>query len=701
MAKRPARSQPAEIEPVGNLADIEQRDFDFQSPFSPTGDQPAAIEGLCELLAAGHPATTLLGVTGSGKTYTMANVIARLNRPTLILAHNKTLATQLFQELREFFPTNAVEYFVSYYDYYQPEAYIPSSDVFIEKDATINERLDKLRHRATRSLLTRSDVIIVSSVSCIYGLGSPESYYGMKLSLEVGEQRERDEILRALTGIQYKRNEADFFRGTFRVRGDVIDVVPAHEDARALRIELFGDEVERLTEIDPLTGEVLGELAKVEVYPKSHYVTPEAMLKQSLVTIEHELEKTLQDMHASNKLLEAQRLEQRTRYDLELLREIGHCNGIENYSRHLTGRAPGEAPPTLLDYLPQNALLVIDESHASIPQVVGMYRGDRSRKETLVEYGFRLPSALDNRPLRFDEFEALNLQRMFVSATPGKYELEQSAGRVVEQIVRPTGLLDPEIELRPTKGQVHDLKAEIEAAAAKGGRVLVTALTKRMAEDLTDFLLEEGLRAKYMHSDIDTIERSEIIAALRAGEFDVLVGINLLREGLDLPEVVLVGVLDADKEGFLRNRTSLIQTCGRAARNVEGRVIFYCDAVTDSIQACLDETKRRREIQTAYNAEHGITPRTIQKKTREGLSSLFADDFVDTVSAGKRVAAAANADKTIASLRKEMLAAADAMDFERAAQLRDEIFELERSALGLGGAEHGAKPKPKRRRRRR
>jgi excinuclease ABC subunit B len=691
MARRKQQSGGArprvDPEPIGNVAELAEGTFRFASPFKPTGDQPQAIETLCHHLEQDAPGTTLLGVTGSGKTFTVANVIARLNKPTLILAHNKTLATQLFQELSHFFPDNAVEYFVSYYDYYQPEAYIPSSDVYIEKDATMNERLDKLRHRATRSLLTRRDVIIVASVSCIYGLGSPESYYGMKVSLSVGEERDRDDILRALTAIQYRRNDLDFRRGTFRVRGDVIDIFPAHEDARAVRVELFGDEVEAITQVDSLTGEVLGELQAVEVYPKSHYVTPEELRERALETIEEELIDTLGKLRAGGKLVEAQRLEQRCRYDLELLREVGVCNGIENYSRHLTGRSPGEPPPTLLDYLPADSLLVVDESHQMIPQLVGMYRGDRSRKETLVEFGFRLPSALDNRPLRFDEWEALPLQRLFVSATPSKYELERSGDRIAQQIVRPTGLLDPEIELRPTKGQVHDLKAEIEARAAQGERVLVTTLTKRMAEDLTEFLLDEGLKAKYMHSDIDTIERSEIIAALREGEFDVLVGINLLREGLDLPEVSLVAVLDADKEGFLRNRTSLIQTCGRAARNVNGHVIFYADRTTDSIREALEETARRRAIQEAYNAEHGITPRTITKARSEGLASLFQDDFVDVAGAGKRQREAREAggdlNKHLAELRSEMLAAAEALDYERAAELRDEILELEGQSLGF------------------
>ena len=685
MSKKRWKQDP--IEPVGNVVELEDRPFELVSDFTPTGDQPAAIEGLCEFVSEGHQHSTLLGVTGSGKTFTMASTIARLNRPTLVLAHNKTLATQLFQELRGFFPHNAVEYFVSYYDYYQPEAYIPSTDLYIEKDATMNERLDRLRHRATRSLLTRRDVIIVSSVSCIYGLGSPESYYGMKVELTKGEIRERDDILRALVAIQYKRNEVDFHRGTFRVRGDVIDVVPAHEDARAVRIELFGDEVDALTEIDPLTGEILSEVERVAIYPKSHYVTPEEQLEKAIVTIEEELEATLPELRNKGRLLEAQRLEQRTRYDLEFLREVGTCKGIENYSRHLTGRDPGAPPPTLLDYLAKDALLVVDESHAMLPQVRGMYRGDRARKETLVDFGFRLPSALDNRPLRYDEFEAIPLQRVYVSATPAEYELELSQDRVVEQIVRPTGLIDPEIELRPTGNQVHDLMEEVKVRAEKGERVLVTTLTKRMAEDLTEYYLDAGLKAKYMHADIDTLERSELIAALRQGVFDCLVGINLLREGLDLPEVSLVAVLDADKEGFLRNRTSLIQICGRAARNVNGQVIFYADTETDSIKAALEETKRRRKKQLAYNEEHGITPKTIVKAQHEALAAIYESDYVDPSELAEKAKAMAAAESTLkqdaVSLRKEMLAAAEALDFEKAAALRDQLFELEGQALGI------------------
>lgn len=684
--KAPQGEEP--IEPIGDVVLLDSRPFELVSDFQPTGHQPQAIDGLVEHVRAGAAHSTLLGVTGSGKTFTMAQTIARLERPALVLAHNKTLATQLFQELRAFFPHNAVEYFVSYYDYYQPEAYIPSSDLYIEKDATQNERLDRLRHRATRSLLTRRDVIIVSSVSCIYGLGSPESYYGMKVALAKGEVREREDILRGLVAIQYKRNEVDFRRGTFRVRGDVIDVVPAHEDALAIRIELFGDEVDALWEIDPLTGEIKAELERVEIYPKSHYVTPEAQLEIAQVTIQEELEERIRELRNANKLVEAQRLEQRVRYDLELMAEIGTCKGIENYSRHLTGRTPGEPPPTLLDYLARDALLIVDESHAMLPQVQGMYRGDRARKENLVDYGFRLPSALDNRPLRFDEFEQIPLQRVYVSATPSDYELERSEGRVLEQIVRPTGLLDPEIEIRPAGNQVHDLLEEVKLRVERKERVLVTTLTKRMAEDLSDYYLEAGLKVKYMHADVDTLERSELIAGLRRGDFDCLVGINLLREGLDLPEVSLVAVLDADKEGFLRNRTSLIQICGRAARNLSGRVIFYADAETDSIRAALAETKRRRAIQSAYNAEHGITPQSIVKRQHEGLNAIYESDYVDADALAKKEAIQHKAEgalhKDAAALRKQMLAAADALDFELAARLRDQLLELEDQALGLG-----------------
>jgi excinuclease ABC subunit B len=676
-----------EEKPLETQAIKPPAEFKLRSDWKPAGDQPQAIERLVEHVKSGADASTLLGVTGSGKTFTIANVIQEIQKPTLIMAHNKTLATQLFQELREFFPENAVEYFVSYYDYYQPEAYVPTTDVYIEKDATMNERLDRLRHRATRSLLTRRDVIIVASVSCIYGLGSPESYLGMKVSIERGAKVERDEVLRALAQIQYKRNDIDFKRGTFRARGDVLDVIPAHEEARAVRIELFGDEVDRITEIDPLTGEILGEVDRTDIYPKSHYVTPRDLLEKAIVTIGEELEDRVRELRNGRKLVEAQRLEQRCRYDLELMKEVGSCSGIENYSRHLRGGVPGSPPPTLLDYFPPDSLIILDESHASVPQLNGMYRGDRSRKQVLVDYGFRLPSALDNRPLRFDEFEAYKRPLVFVSATPSAYERTRSKERIVQQIVRPTGLMDPEIEVRPTKDQVHDLKAEVEARAKRNERVLVTTLTKRMAEDLSEYYLDAGIRCKYMHSDIDTIERADIIKQLREGGFDCLVGINLLREGLDLPEVTLVGVLDADKEGFLRNETALIQTCGRAARNVNGRVIFYADTITKSIQAALDETKRRRAIQAEYNKKHKITPRTIEKRLQDALSDIYAKDYVDLEQVAKKDRAAreleGEVEERIAALRKEMLAAAAKLDFEHAATLRDTIQELEKKALGL------------------
>jgi excinuclease ABC subunit B len=663
--------------------------FRLVSDFQPVGDQPQAIDRLVYGLESGLPHQVLLGVTGSGKTFTMANVIARVNRPAIVIAPNKTLAAQLFSEFRELFPENAVEYFVSYYDYYQPEAYIPRTDTYIEKDATMNDKLDKLRHSATRSLLERRDVIIVASVSCIYGLGSPEAYHGMSCHLRVGGAPGREEVLRQLTSILYARNDLDFRRGTFRARGDVLDIFPAYEDARAIRVEFWGDTIERLSEVDPLTGEVLADLDEVTVWPKSHYVTPEAQLERAILTIEEELESWLPELRKKQKLLEAQRCEQRTRYDLELLREAGTCPGIENYSRHLTGRRPGEPPPTLLDYFPADGVMIIDESHVTVPQIGGMFRGDRNRKETLVEYGFRLPSALDNRPLRFEEWEKIGRQKIYVSATPGDYELEK-AGRenVVEQIVRPTGLVDPPIEIRPTKQQVHDLKAEIEERAARRERVLVTTLTKRMAEDLSEFYLDSGLRVKYLHSDIDTIERADIIKALREGEFDALIGINLLREGLDIPEVSLVAILDADKEGFLRSERSLIQTCGRAARNVNGKVIMYADQRTRSIERTLAESERRRALQLAYNEAHGITPQSIRKKIGDVLSSIFEKDYVTIeperrgraarVEGGREAIAA-----RIAELREKMLEHAKRLEFEEAAKIRDEILALEDAALEI------------------
>jgi len=669
--------------------------FEIISPHQPTGDQPGAIEKLVQGLADGKAHQVLLGVTGSGKTFTIANVIARANRPALILAPNKTLAAQLFSEMRELFPNNAVEYFVSYYDYYQPEAYIPRTDTYIEKDATQNEKLDKLRHSATRSLLTRKDVIIVASVSCIYGLGSPESYHGMSCTLKKGDAPGREEILRQLTSIQYTRNDLDFRRGTFRARGDVLDIIPAYEETRAIRVELWGEQIEGISEIDPLTGELLGTLEEVTIFPKSHYVTPEASLDRAIVTIAEELESRLKELVKQDKLVERQRLEQRTRYDLELLREVGTCNGVENYSRHLTGRTTGEPPPTLIDYFPEDALFIVDESHVSVPQVGGMYRGDRNRKETLVSYGFRLPSALDNRPLKFEEWEAIPRPRIYVSATPGDYELAKAGpDNVAEQIVRPTGLMDPPIELRPTKDQVHDLRKEVEARVKRKERVLVTTLTKRMAEDLTEFYLDSGLKVKYLHSDIDTIERADILKGLREGVFDCLIGINLLREGLDLPEVTLVAILDADKEGFLRSERSLIQTCGRAARNVEGRVIMYADVRTKSIEKTLAETARRRVVQAAYNEAHGITPQSIKKKIGDVLSSIFEKDYVDLTSdvpgpggkakkGGRGAVAPESIPRRIEELRKTMLEHAKRLEFEDAAKVRDEILALEDMALEL------------------
>jgi excinuclease ABC subunit B len=665
---------------------VKRRRFELRSSYAPAGDQPTAIATLVEALSGGAEAATLLGVTGSGKTFTLACVIEELQKPALIIAHNKTLATQLFQEFSEFFPDNAVEYFVSYYDYYQPEAYLPSKDVYIEKDARMDERLDKLRHRATRSLLTRSDVIIIASVSCIYGLGSPKAYGDMSVRLKVGEEIERNDLLRELAAIQYQRNDIAFQRGSFRVRGDVLDLIPAHEDSRAVRVEFFGDEIERVCEIDPLTGELLGEIDEVTIYPKSHYVTPKERLQQAIHDIEQELLDTLPGLRLEGRLVEAQRLEERTRYDLEMLREAGVCSGIENYSRHLTGRGPGEPPPTLFDYFPEGALLFIDESHQTVSQIGAMYRGDRSRKESLVRYGFRLPSALDNRPMTFEEWEGRRyFQRVFVSATPRPYELELSGPHVVEQIVRPTGLVDPPIELRPTREQVHDLKAEVDAAVAAGERVLVTTLTKRMAEDLSEFYLDAGMRVKYLHSDIDTIERGAIIKELRAGVFDCLIGINLLREGLDLPEVALVAVLDADKEGFLRNETSLIQTCGRAARNVRGRVIFYADVETRSIKRALAETERRRKIQLEYNERHGITPWTVGRPIEDSLDEMyvraFAEEQEEVAKVELRDDDPVDFEARASELERAMREAAERLEFELAARLRDQLQALERRRL--------------------
>ena len=661
--------------------------FRLVSEFEAKGDQPQAVEKLSEAVLKGAPHQVLLGVTGSGKTFTMANVIERVQKPALVISHNKTLAAQLYGEFKELFPGNAVEFFVSYYDYYQPEAYIPSTDTYIEKDTLINDEIDKMRHSATRSLLERNDVIIVASVSCIYGLGSPEAYHGMLLYLESGMTISREEILSKLVEIQYERNDIDFHRSTFRVRGDVIEVFPAHEEERAVRIELLGDEVEAISEIDPLRGTVLGRLDKVPIYPGSHYVTPPERIRAAIQGIREELQERTAWLRSGNRLLEAQRLGQRTNFDLEMLQELGYCQGIENYSRHLTGRRPGEPPPTLLDYYPKDYLLFIDESHVTIPQLIGMYRGDRSRKETLVEYGFRLPSAMDNRPLMFEEFQDRVRQVIYVSATPSEYEMRKGKGKVVEQIIRPTGLSDPSIEVKPAKNQVDDLLEEIQRRVKRQERVLVTTLTKRMAEDLAEYYSDLGIRVKYLHSDIDTLDRVEIIRELRLGKFDVLIGINLLREGLDLPEVSLVAILDADKEGFLRSEKSLIQTFGRAARNVNGRVILYADKMTESMSQAIFETDRRRGIQEEYNRAHGITPQTVKKSIRNVLASVYESDYftVPAVSDGKEpYGAIKDIPGLIEKMKKEMKEAAVRMEFERAAELRDKIRRLEEMELRVG-----------------
>ncbi|MFI5398532.1 MAG: excinuclease ABC subunit UvrB [Candidatus Binatia bacterium] len=663
-------------------------EFHLVADFEPQGDQGPAIAELVEGIRTGQRQQVLLGVTGSGKTFTVANVIAQLNRPALVIAPNKTLAAQLYDEFKVLFPDNAVRYFVSYYDYYQPEAYVPSTDTFIEKDSSINDEIDKMRHSATKALLERNDVLIVASVSCIYGLGSPEAYFDMLLFLERGAQAERDQVLRKLVDIQYQRNDYDFHRGTFRVRGDVVEVFPAYEEARALRIEFFGDQVEAIAEIDPLRGQVLRRLDKIAIYPASHYVTTPDRMELATTSIRHELKERLAQLRAENKLLEVQRLEQRTLYDLEMLQEMGFCSGIENYSRHLTGRAPGEPPPTLLNYFSGDWLLFVDESHVTVPQIGGMYRGDRSRKETLVEYGFRLPSALDNRPLNFQEFEGLTQYVVYVSATPGSYELQRTGGIIVEQLIRPTGLTDPEIIVRPAAHQVDDLLEEIRLRIASSERVLVTTLTKKMAEDLTDYYHELGLRVRYLHSDIETLERVDIIRDLRRGVFDVLVGINLLREGLDLPEVSLVAILDADKEGYLRSERSLIQTIGRAARNVSGTVIMYADAITESMRRAISETNRRRSIQAAYNQEHGITPQTIQKAISTPWAEIAEADYVDLpkiAEEAEEYIPLAEIPKRIAALQKEMRAAAAQLEFERAAELRDRIHRLQEQELALRG----------------
>jgi excinuclease ABC subunit B len=665
--------------------------FTLVSDFEVRGDQVRAIPELVEGLNRGDSHQVLLGVTGSGKTFTMAQVLAAVNRPTLVMAHNKTLAAQLFQEFKRFFPQNAVEYFVSYYDYYQPEAYVPATDSYIEKEATVNDEIDRMRLSATRSLFERRDVIIVASVSCIYGLGSPEAYYGMLLPLELGQRIDRDQILRKLVEIQYERNDTEFGRGAFRVRGDIVEVVPSYEE-HALRIGLFGDEVDELAWFDALTGKVLRRVDKVAVYPKSHFVTSRDRTKRAVESIKRELEEYRGQLESEGKLLEAQRLHQRTMFDLEMIREIGYCHGIENYARHLTGRAPGAPPPTLLDYLPDDALVIVDESHQTVPQVRGMYHGDRSRKEVLVAYGFRLPSALDNRPLSFAEWEQRVKQVVFVSATPGPYELSKSGGAVVEQVIRPTGLMDPPIEVRPVRRQVDDLLAEIRERADRKERVLVTTLTKRMAEDLTAYYQELGVKVRYLHSDIDTLERVEILRDLRRGAFDVLVGINLLREGLDLPEVSLVAILDADKEGFLRSGGSLIQTSGRAARNVNGRVIMYADTMTASMKSAIAETERRRALQAAYNAEHGITPESVVRAIDDVLSSVYERDYsAPPVFGDEREVfrTQAELDAEIARLESDMKAAAANLDFERAASIRDRVKTLRSRELGLTGLSAG------------
>ena len=654
-------------------------EFKLKAPYEPTGDQPQAIAELVKGFKEGNQCQTLLGVTGSGKTFTMANVIQQLQKPTLVIAHNKTLAAQLYGEFKEMFPDNAVEYFVSYYDYYQPEAYVPSSDTYIAKDSSVNEEIDKLRLSATAALIERRDVIVIASVSCIYGLGEPENFEQMMVSLRPGMEKDRDEVLRQLIDIQYDRNDMDFKRGTFRVRGDTVEIVPADRGDTAIRVEFFGDEIDRISEIDMLTGEVKNTLNHIAIFPASHYVVPKERMEKAIRNIEIELEEQVKYFKSEGKLLEAQRIAERTNFDIEMMRETGFCSGIENYSRHLAGLAPGQPPNTLMDYFPDDFIIMIDESHKTVPQIGGMYHGDQSRKRTLVEYGFRLPSALDNRPLSFDEFESKIDQVMFVSATPGKYEEEHELLRA-EQVIRPTGLLDPEVEVRPVEGQIDDLIGEVNKEIANKHKILITTLTKRMAEDLTDYMRELGIRVRYLHSDIDTLERTEIVRDMRLDVYDVLVGINLLREGLDIPEITLVAILDADKEGFLRSETSLIQTIGRAARNAEGHVIMYADTITDSMRAALDETQRRREVQMAYNEEHGITPKTIQKAVR------------DLIAVSKKVAASEvqmekdpesmsekELEKLIKELEKQMKKAAADLNFEAAAELRDKLIELKKT----------------------
>jgi excinuclease ABC subunit B len=658
--------------------------FQLSSEYSPRGDQPQAIAALTGFVREGRRHMVLRGVTGSGKTYSIANVVASVDRPTLVISPNKTLAAQLFSEFRAFFPSNAVEYFVSYYDYYQPEAYIPQSDTYIEKDALINDEIDRMRHSATKSLLERRDVLVVASVSCIYGIGEPDTYQGLHLELGEGERMDRDEIIRRLVAVQYERNDYDFHRGTFRVRGDVVEVFPANEESIALRIELFGDVIDAISRIDPLRGAVLERVDRVHIYPASHYVTEAAQLERAFVTIQEELGERLTFLRQKNRLLEAQRLEQRTIFDMEMLRELGFCHGIENYSRHLTGHRPGEAPPTLIDYLPKDALIIIDESHVAVPQIRGMYYGDRSRKEALVEYGFRMPSAFDNRPLTFDEFTRRTGQTIYVSATPGAYELELAGEALAEQVIRPTGLTDPRITVRPAKDQVDDLLAELRARAERDERVLVTTLTKRMAEDLTEYYQQLGLRVRYLHSDIDTLDRVAVIRDLRLGKFDGLIGINLLREGLDIPEVSLVAILDADKEGYLRSATSLIQTAGRAARNVNGEVIMYADHVTDSMAATIQETERRRELQRAYNDAHGITPESIKSTIRELLQTVYERDYYTVPveeAAAETFESPAALQARIGELEARMKEAAKRLDFEQAAELRDRLKSLRKQQI--------------------
>jgi excinuclease ABC subunit B len=658
--------------------------FNLTSPFIPKGDQPRAIGKLTGAALSGKRHQVLLGVTGSGKTFTVAHVVANLGRPALVVAHNKTLAAQLYGEFRELFPENAVEFFVSYYDYYQPEAYLPTTDTYIEKDAMINDDIDRLRHSATRAVLERRDVIVVASVSCIYGIGSPQDYMDMHLLIEEGMHAERDKILDRLVGMQYVRTDTDFKRGSFRVRGDIVEIYPPFALDRVIRVEFFGDDIDAMSEVDPLTGGRIKKLDKIALFPNSHWLTPKDRLESAFIGIEEEMKESVEGFLKQGKIIEARRIEERTRFDMEMLKEFGYCHGIENYSRHLSGRAPGDSPYTLIDYFPDDFMIVIDESHATVPQIRGMYEGDRSRKQTLIDFGFRLPSALDNRPLKFDEFERRVVQAIYVSATPSQYEIEKSGGEVVEQIIRPTGLIDPKPTVRPVSGQVDDLLGEIRKRAEKGERVLVTTLTKKMAEDLADYYTELGVRVRYLHSDIDTLQRVEIIRDLRLGKFDVLIGVNLLREGLDLPEVSLVAILDADKEGFLRSERSLIQTTGRAARNVNGEVIFYADVITGSLKRAIDETKRRRRIQEEYNRKMHITPETVKSNIKDIVGSIYESDYWTVPAAAEEEAEYGLDDETLKRLEKEMKEAAKELDFERAAAIRDRIKEIKKKMIEIG-----------------